>query len=104
MRIVIDIPKEVFEEIQVKFLNTKVNKISVTDRAIYNGTTLPEGHGRLIDADRFLKKVEKDREHEIYMHSWTADMVLKRLDSWYAPTIIEAGKAESEGTECEKNT
>lgn len=43
--------------------------------------------GRLIDADKFLEKVKKDREHEIYLHSWTADMVLGRLDSWYAPTV-----------------
>lgn len=43
--------------------------------------------GRLIDVDKFLEKVKKDREHEIYLHSWTADMILERLDSWYAPTV-----------------
>jgi hypothetical protein len=43
--------------------------------------------GKLIDVDKFLEKVKKDREHEIYLHSWTADMVLKRLDSWYAPAV-----------------
>ena len=42
---------------------------------------------RLIDADKFIEKVKKDREHECYLHSWTADDVLKRLDSWYAPTV-----------------
>lgn len=42
---------------------------------------------RLVDADKFLERVKKDREHEIYLHSWTADMVLERLDSWYAPTV-----------------
>ena len=50
--------------------------------------------GRLIDADEFLKRVKKDREHEIYLHSWTADMVLKRLDSWYAPTAQAIPKAD----------
>ena len=38
MKVVIDIPEEIYEEIQTKFLNTKVNQITVTDRAIYNGT------------------------------------------------------------------
>ena len=51
---------------------------------------------RLIDADKFLEKVKKDREHEIYLHSWTADMVLKRLDSWYAPTVEAIPKADYE--------
>lgn len=67
--------------------------------AVANGIPLPKGHGRLKDVDKFLEKVQKDREHEIYMHSWTADMVLKRLDSWYASTIIEADRAESEDQE-----
>ena len=43
---------------------------------------------RLIDADRFIEKVNKDRQHECYMHSWTANDVLKRLDSYYAPTVL----------------
>ncbi len=51
---------------------------------------------RLIDVDKFLEKVKKDREHEIYLHSWTADMVLERLDSWYAPTVEAIPKADYE--------
>ena len=43
--------------------------------------------GRLIDADEFTERVKKAREHEIYLRSWTADMVLDRLNSWYAPTV-----------------
>ena len=52
--------------------------------------------GRLIDVDKFLKKVKKDREHEIYLHSWTADMVLERLNSWYAPPVEAIPKADYE--------
>ena len=51
---------------------------------------------RLIDVDKFLKMVKKDREHEIYLHSWTADMVLERLDSWYAPTVEAIPKVDYE--------
>ena len=52
--------------------------------------------GRLIDVDKFLERVKKDRKHEIYLHSWTADMVLKRLDSWYAPTVEAIPKDQYE--------
>ena len=52
--------------------------------------------GRLIDVDEFLERVKKDREHEIYLHSWTADDVLERLDSWYAPTVEAIPKADYE--------
>ena len=52
--------------------------------------------GRLIDADRFIEKVNKDREHECYLHNWTADDVLRRLDSWYAPTVEAIPKADYE--------
>ena len=52
--------------------------------------------GKLVDVDKFLKKVKKDREHEIYLHSWTADMVLERLNSWYAPSAEAISKADYE--------
>lgn len=52
--------------------------------------------GRLIDSDEFLKRVKKDREHEIYLHCWTADDVLERLDSYYAPTIEVISKDQYE--------
>ena len=97
MQIVIEIPEDTYKATcNENMLPPDVR--NVVD-AIKNGTPLPKGHGRLIDADRFLKRVKKDREHEAYMHSWTADNVLERLDSWYAPTIIEADKAESEDGE-----
>ncbi len=95
MKLIIDIPEEEYELI----INDEACGLHPLTRAIANGIPLPKGHGRLKDVDKFLEKVKKDREHEIYMHSWTADMVLERLDSWYAPTIIEADKAESEVSE-----
>lgn len=93
MQIVIDIPEKTINEIKdnAMFADTIPSEIlwDVTS-AIVNSTPLPKGHGRLKDVDGFLEKVKKDREHEIYLHSWTADMVLERLDSWYSPTIIES--------------
>lgn len=52
------------------------------EHLIANGTPLPKGHGRLIDADALWKK-------------WVFDAIGKQeIDD--APTIIEADKAESE--------
>lgn len=53
--------------------------------AIKNGTPLPKGHGRLIDADELIEgKVAND---------WT------RIQAECANTIIEADKGESEDKE-----
>ena len=89
MQIVVDIPEELYKA-TVNGLDA--NEIWDLRQAIADGVSLPKGHGKLKDVDKFLEKVKKDREHEIYLHSWTADMVLERLDSWYAPIIIEADK------------
>lgn len=48
--------------------------------AICNGTVLPKGHGRLIDADTYRKEMLDSREFDFF----------KRLDM--QPTIIEADK------------
>ena len=77
-------------DIQLHFVDGKVVEASG-----YGFAALPE-HGRLIDADAFIEKVKKDRTHSCYIQSWTADDVLDVLNRNYAPTIIEADKAESE--------
>lgn len=81
MQIVIDIDEEDYKRIQ----DTSDVFNSLTSRsysAIRNGTPLPKGHGRLIDADELIEgKVAND---------WT------RIQAECANTIIEADKAESE--------
>ena len=61
----------------------------ISDKRVYdaikNGTPLPKGHGKLKDADHYIKM---QWEHPDY--SLTDD----------EPTIIEADKAESEGLKC----
>lgn len=86
MQIVIDIPEYIYKICQ--------GHGDPVYRYIAKGTPLPKGHGKLKDVDKFLEKVKKDREHEIYMHSWTADDVIKYLSSdSYAQIIIEADKS-----------
>jgi len=58
-------------------------------------TPLPKGHGRLIDADAVIKKME-EREEQLKddRSMWESAAVETALDM-FAPTIIEADK-ESE--------
>ena len=95
MQLVVEISEKEYNRIQAMDWKNGDKWYEEPIRAIHYGTPLPKGHGRLKDIDKFLKSVEKDRMHECYMCSWTVDDVLQKLDSWYAPTIIEADK-ESE--------
>ena len=52
--------------------------------AVKNGTELPKGHGRLIDADAYKEEMLNSREFDFF----------KRLDM--QPTIIEADKENKE--------
>ena len=101
MEIIINIDEDTYRYIQsrCKYQNkgdkglSKFEKVGV---AIKNGSPLPKGHGRLKDVDAFLSKVKADREHSVYVTSWTADDVLNVLNNSYTPTIIPADKTESE--------
>ena len=52
--------------------------------AIYNGTPLPKGHGRLIDADELKKIIEKNDPLAM------AGFNVRLIDINSTPTIIEA--------------
>ena len=79
MQIVIDIPK-------VMFINAKSDLLFGADilvNAIKNGTPLPKGHGRLIDADSLPLHAIDDANHgSNYIR--------------IAPTIIEAESEDKE--------
>lgn len=83
MQIVIKIPEEQYNTIKSDLYNTfpaEMKKWGL--EAIRNGTPLPKGHGRLIDADALWKK-------------WVFDAIGKQeIDE--APTIIEAYNGESD--------
>ena len=75
--------------------------------ALMNGTPLPKGHGRLIDADALEKLCY---EHEIGNSAFDGEPIIAQGqyddgdNIWkslfdFAPTIIEAEKAESEVSE-----
>lgn len=83
MQIVIDIPKRTYE--QLKFLREQGfdGFETIIDKAVANGTPLPKGHGRLIDADA-MQKYQID----------TFGQRLLVIDT--APTIIAAESEEEE--------
>ena len=89
MRLVIDIPDEEYKCVQITGC---IGNETCIANAIYNGTPLPRGHGRLIDADAFQDRLTRQR--------WTfrsvkeyKEMMLRIND---APTIIEADKGVEE--------
>lgn len=103
MQIVIDMDEEDYKRIQ----DTPDVFNSLTSRTystIRNGTPLPKGHGRLIDADALKdlyderisclyalnKKDNPSRESNICATNWCNNMVDE------LPTIIETYKSESE--------
>ena len=84
MKLVIDIPEEQYLLIR-HYQDIAPNKTHSLAMSIINGTPLPKGHGRLIDADALWKK-------------WVFDAIGKQeIDE--APTIIEADKESDEQEE-----
>jgi hypothetical protein len=93
MKIVIDINEHIYEQImadsEVYVLDNEADRILI-ENAIYNGTPLPEHHGRLIDADELRRTMEKDVRKAMSFVDLT-DFV------WLAPTIIEGSDSECQG-------
>lgn len=100
MQIVIDIPDEMYIHITTNddvYVLDDVNFILI-ENAIVNGTPLPKGHGRLIDADAVEKEmnkaeVEADRNADYYT-SDKIDCAMEYIIG--AETIIEADKGDEE--------
>ena len=62
MQVVIDIPEKVYSYIKREWVENDFDSpMNNAMNGIKNGTPLPEGHGRLIDADELIKgRVEND--------------------------------------------
>ena len=110
MEIVVKIPDDMIKSLEQGNFGAKYN---IYDLAGYlmNGTPLPKGHGRLIDADAFIARLEDASKRQKYKKlliddCLTVDDVFKAiieslqnkgLANGDTPTIIEADRAESEG-------
>jgi len=92
MKIVIDIPEEYYNLLK----GFDDEKCSMDMLLLKNGTPLPKGHGRLIDADVLLDQISRDKREAFTKHQvW---LLLSKYNS-NAPTIIEADKEGSEDKE-----
>ena len=109
MKIVIDIPESIYETIEEDQFISRY-QLAVLQSQIRKGVPLPKGHGRLIDADAFIAKMEDVSKRQKYKEllidkNLTVDDVFKAiieslqnkgLANGDTPTILEADKAESE--------
>ena len=98
MRLVIDIPEEDYIRLRDEGM---FGNVTTFKRAVREGTPLPKGHGRLIDADSIKDKLEDEKAK---LDCLDIDYGLKRAclgkliyEVQSSQTIIEADKAESEG-------
>lgn len=87
MKLIIDIPENMYKDIQSR--DWKNGELVFSDewKAIHNGIPLPKGHGRLIDADELLTS---ERPKGIADDVWKESHIYKLLSN--VPTIIEADK------------
>lgn len=103
--VVIKIPEEEYE-----IIKACTAPMTWIEHLIKNGTPLPKGHGRLIDADAFIKTMEDASKRQNYKkllidNCLTVDDVFKAvieslqnegLANGDTPTIIDADKGRSE--------
>lgn len=84
MKIVIDIPDEVYEEFKAGRPSMKND--CIISNAVFDGKVLPEGHGRLIDADD-LYDTFIDGSEGYDCQTWNRMEIGDIIED--APTIIE---------------
>ena len=90
MEIVIKIPDEYKELLDHGKADGSLRKSILN--AVANGTPLPKGHGRLIDADELKKEYPHDMDWEYPVN--TNSYVVESIDNM--TTIIEADKEQEE--------
>lgn len=93
MKLIIDIPEEDYKTI-IQRPKQCVVHWDIVD-ALKNGTPLPKGHGRLIDADKLNRKKKYCFQTKTGAFS-KSEWFIKADDLFSAPTIIEADEGVEE--------
>lgn len=92
IELVIKIPENKYKHIISQQLPYQQLPYGLSDM-IKNGTPLPKGHGRLIDADKLQYEINNDKREAFSKHQvW----LLLSIYNESVPTIMEADKTESE--------
>ena len=55
MQMIIDVPEDKVKAL--KYLSERNMPLGCLEKAVLNGTTLPENHGRLIDVDKAMDEI-----------------------------------------------
>ena len=94
MQIVIEVPNVTFERL-AKIANDGKEPLGFWERTALNGSPLPKGHGRLIDADKCIDELAKaipyfiDNSESL---AYVEGLSRARIEIECAPTVIEADK------------
>lgn len=96
-RVRFDIHKAIIAKKDILSGNYEIETLDMLTEAFLNGTPLPKGHGRLIDASKLKVELECgiragncEEGYEKYLHINSMDDCVDAVE--YAPTIIEADK------------
>lgn len=87
MKLIIDISDNIYNHIK-KYRKIFDSEYAYIVNSVVNGTPLPKGHGRLIDADWVKNTLD------IYVLNEYNGQFIRRSDIDSIPTIIEADKEE----------
>lgn len=104
MQIVINIPKDLYDQLKWREEEIRKHKKYVVYKAILDGTVLPKGHGRFIDADLLAKQYHLDdatkygnKDADQQSHSYDTMMMYEIADMIDdAPTVVEADGEEEQ--------
>lgn len=104
MQIVIDLPEDLYNRIFKGLIALNSDDVyelqESVELSIRHNKVLPEGHGRLIDADALASEIKdlkkspwyKDNTNLAYLPRKEAVEIIEELIIGGAPTIIEADK------------
>lgn len=91
MKIVIDIPDGIYQDIESRDWKNTIWARDSLMRYIHEGVVLPKHHGRLIDADEFqMKCFRRNFSNQIDNHEMADINMLLHL----SPTIIPAEEVQ----------
>ena len=90
MKLIIDIPEELYKGIECRNPELETEYVCYElMKAVDNGTSLPKGHGRLIDADELKKHKYHDNDR------FENAVAVAQID--WADAIIEADETDMRG-------
>lgn len=89
MKLIIDIPDELYEALVI---NQYYGSQSKLENIIINGTPLPKGHGRLIDYGYVVDAIDDWINAEEYKYTNATDYLRKRIKD--ISTIIEGSDSK----------